>query len=278
MEIQLKNHTFQIDPGQNKRYWEQINSEDWEPYSFSIFDYFIKKNSIVLDIGSWSGVLTLYAAKTANTVHALDPDPVCYSELEKNITLNPEISEKIKIYQTAISDKKETLRLSARKAYGQSSSSILARKRDTENSLEIETISLFDFITRSKIKDLDFIKMDVEGAEFKILPTLKSTLEHLNYPTLYVSFHYHFLCEHLYSTHIPSSFLNKLLIKLESKIGFSLFKYKIRKQISNLYHGVKMYKYVYKTDGTLISFENLERHPELIKETDLVFTNTAWHN
>jgi predicted RNA methylase len=42
-------------------------------------------------------VLTLYAAKTAKEVHALDPDPVCFSELEKNISLNPAVAKKIKI-------------------------------------------------------------------------------------------------------------------------------------------------------------------------------------
>jgi FkbM family methyltransferase len=277
MEIQLKNHTFQIDPGHNKHYWTHINSVDWEPHTFAIFDKFINENSIVLDIGSWSGVLTLYAAKIAKEVHALDPDPVCFSELETNVALNPGIAEKIKTYQTAISDTKEIVRLSAREAYGQSSTSILSRKRDTENSVEIETVSLFDFIEASKIDTVDFIKMDVEGAEFQILQTIGKALKKLKHPTLYVSFHYGFLNEHLYNKHIPSGFLNKVLMRLENTFGFSLFKNRISKEIANLYDDVKTYAYIYKTDGTLISFESLQRNPELIKETDLVFTNVEWN-
>ncbi|QHI38122.1 Ribosomal protein L11 methyltransferase [Kordia antarctica] len=277
MKIQLKNHTFQIDPGQNKLHWKHINSGDWEPNTFAIFDKFINEKSTVLDIGSWSGVLTLYAAKTAKEVHALDPDPVCFSELETNISLNPAIAEKIKTYKTAISNTKKTVRLSAREAYGASSSSILERKRDTENSLELETISLFDFLEKEQIKQVDFIKMDVEGAEFKILPTIGKALEKLKYPTLFVSFHYSFLNEQLYHKNIPSVFLNKLLIRLENTFGFSLFKKKIRKEIANLYDDVKAYTYIYKTNGTQISFEDLQRKPELIKETDLVFTNVEWN-
>ena len=38
----------------------------------------------------------------------------------------------------------------------------------------------------------------------------------------------------------------------------------------------KAYTYIYKTNGTLISFEDLQQNPELIKETDLVFTNLEW--
>ena len=278
MQIQLKNHTFQIDPGQNKHYWTYINSIDWEPHTFAIFDHFVTEDSVVLDVGSWSGVLTLYAAKIAKKVHALDPDPVCFSELNTNVELNPAVAEKIKTYKTAISDKKETLRLSARETYGASSSSILERKRDTENSLEVETISLADFLEKENIPQVDFIKMDVEGAEFRILPTIGKALEKVNYPTLYISFHYSFLNENLYHKNIPSGFLNKLLMRLENTFGFSLYKKRIRKEIANLYNDLKAYSYIYKTDGTPISFDDLERKPELIKETDLVFTNVEWNS
>ncbi|WP_052158327.1 FkbM family methyltransferase [Lacinutrix jangbogonensis] len=277
MQIQLKNHSFKIDPGENKHYWTHINSIDWEPQTFAIFDYFVNDKSVVLDIGSWSGVLTLYAAKTAQKVHALDPDPICFKELETNVSLNPDIAKKIKTYKTAISNKKQNIKLSAREAYGQSSSSILTRKRDLENSLEITTISLLTFLEHERIEQVDFIKMDVEGAEFKILPTIGKAIEKLEYPTLYVSFHYSFLNEHLYHKHVPSSFLNKVLIRLENIFSFSLFKNKIQKEIAHLYDDLKAYTYIYKTDGTQISFHDLKRKPELIKETDLVFTNVEWN-
>ncbi|MDO6596416.1 FkbM family methyltransferase [Oceanihabitans sp. 2_MG-2023] len=278
MQVQLKNHTFQIDPGQNKHYWAHINATDWEPHTFAIFNNFINENSIVLDIGAWSGVLTLYAAKTAKMVHAIDPDPVCFKELNNNVALNLDVAKKIKTYKTAISDKKETLRLSARETYGASSSSILERKRDTENSLEIETTTLVDFLESAKIEHIDFIKIDVEGAEFRILPTIKKALEKVNYPTLYISFHYSFLNENMYFKNIPSAFFNKVLLRLENTFGFSLFKNKIRKETTNLYNDLKAYTYIYKTNGTRISFENLKQNPKLIKETDLVFSNTEWHS
>ncbi|MHA7057575.1 FkbM family methyltransferase [Aquimarina sp. M1] len=276
MNISLRNHNFEIHPGNNKAFWDYINTGHWEPDTFVIFDYFIDKNSVVLDIGSWSGVLTLYAAKIAKKVHALDPDPVCFSELNMNVALNPVISGKIKTYQTAISDKKETLRLSAREAYGQSSSSILTRKRDNEHSFEIKTISLFDFLKVEHIQHIDFIKMDVEGAEFKILPTIGKALEKINYPTLYVSFHYSFLNENFYYRYMPSVFLSKVLIRLEKTFGFLLFKNQIRKEIANLYDDLKAYTYIYKTNGTEISFKELKHNPELIMNTDLLFTNTKW--
>ena len=276
MQIKLKDHTFQIDPGQNKHYWSHINSVDWEPHTFAIFDYFIDGNSVVLDIGAWSGVLTLYAAETAKEVHALDPDPVCFKELQTNINLNPRLSAKISAYPVAISDKEEEVSLSARSQYGASSTSILQRNRDTEHSSKVTTIDLLNFLSQEKINKVDFIKMDVEGAEFKILPGIGKALKKLDYPTFYVSFHYDFLNEHLYQKYIRSRFLNKLFLKLEKTFRFSILKYKIRREIKDLYHSLLAYQYIYNTEGHLITKTFLEQHPEYIKDYDLVFTNREW--
>ena len=48
--------------------------------------------------------------------------------------------------------------------------------------------------------------------------------------------------------------------------------------MANLFEDLKVYDYIYKTDGTLVSFETLKGDPELIKNTDLVFTNKPWTN
>lgn len=276
MQIQLGNHAFTIDPGQNKMYWSLINSRDWEPHTFGIYNAFVTKDSNVLDIGAWSGVLTLYAAKIAKHVIALDPDPICFDELNTNVNLNPNIAFKIKTYKVAISDKKEIIKLSARDTYGASSSSILERKRDKQNSLTLETISLNEFLESENIQHIDFIKMDVEGAEFKILPSIGKALKKLNHPTLFISFHYSFLNEYMYYKHVPFGLLNKILLRFEDMIGFNLFKHKIRKQISNLFDDLKSYDFIYKTDGSQIYITDLLKNPEIIKDTDLVFTNKKW--
>lgn len=276
MLIQLRDYQFTIAPGSNKAMWNYINTGNWEKHSFDILDYFVPKNGIVLDLGAWSGVLSLYIAHKAKQVYALDPDPICFQELTTNITLNPHIVKKIKAYPFAISNKNDRVHLSARSSYGQSSSSILRRKRDKEVSKTIRTYSLPNFIKKENIKHIDFIKMDIEGAEFFVLPTLHNLLEQINYPTLYISFHYNFLNEMLYYKTVSSSFINKLLLKMEKIFRFSLHKMTIRKEISNLYGALKTYTYIYKTDGTAISFLDLEKQPELIKNTDLVFTNKKW--
>jgi len=277
MDIRLRNYSYKIDPGQNRLYWESINAGHWESHSFDIFDHFIHENANVLDIGSWSGVVTLYIANKANKVYALDPDPVCFEELLTNIKLNPKLLNKISAHQTAISDKKEEVILSARSQYGASSTSILNRKRDTENSIKITTIDLLSFVKKEAITKIDFIKMDVEGAEFQILASIGTALTALNYPTLYVSFHYHFLVEDIYHQYMPSRILNKLFLKLEKTLGFSFFKKKINKKIANIYDHVWAYEYIYTTDGNRVAKDVLKKQPTFIKNHDLVFTNIEWN-
>jgi FkbM family methyltransferase len=276
MKIQHRNTTFNINPGINKDAWDYINKGHWEPLTFDILDFFSNKNSVAIDLGSWSGVISLYLANTIEKVHAIDPDPVCFKELQENILLNPDLKNKIAAYQIAISDKKETIKLSARKEYGKSSTSILRRKRDNETSFEISTISLLDFIEQNKIEKVDFIKMDIEGAEFKVLPSIGKALEKMQYPTLYISFHYAFLNETIYTKKIPFVFMNKLFLKVEKIIGINIFKDTIGKIIYNSWNQLDKYNYIYTDNGKPVNILFLKKNPEFLKKNNLVFTNIKW--
>ena len=107
------------------------------------------------------------------------------------------------------------MKLHARTTYGASSTSVLQRKRDKVSSFKIKTTTLNKFIETHNIKQVNFIKIDIEGAEFFILPTIKQAIETLQYPDLYISFHTSFLNEFYYNKKIPFLLLNKLLMKFE---------------------------------------------------------------
>ncbi|MBQ4821776.1 FkbM family methyltransferase [Aquimarina sp. MMG016] len=276
MHISLRNHSFQVNPGQNTEAWNYINTGQWEPQSFDIIDFFVKKDTTFIDIGAWSGVISLYAAHIAKEVYSIDPDPICFEELEKNISLNPDLSKKIKPHQIAIAAVKGSTKLHARKKYGMSSSSILSRSKDQLSTITVKTLSLSDFITKENIHMINFIKMDVEGAEFQILPSIYKILQKTQYPTLYVSFHYNFLLENIYNKYIPFKLFNKIFLKIEKLAGICLFKREINSIIRETLKSIKEYKYIYTINGEIISYDFLEKNPIFIKTNDLVFTNTAW--
>ncbi len=276
MTIEIRNSKFTIEPGENKVAWEYINSGLWEKATFDILDFFTTENSIVIDLGAWSGVISLYLANKIKKAYAIDPDPICFKELRKNISLNPTFETKIITHQVAISDKKEKVKLSARTTYGQSSSSILSRKRDLENSFEISSISLLDFIVHEQINKVDFIKMDIEGAEFKVLPNIGIALSKMDYPTLFISFHYGFLKENIYTQKISSIFINKLILKIEKITRLNVFKIKIDALICKLWKDLEVYKFVYTEAGEEISINFIKENPSFIKYNNLVFTNIEW--
>lgn len=265
-----------VHEGSEKATFDYINSGNWEPYTFDIFDRFINKDDVVFDLGCWYGITSLYLAHLANTVYAIDPDPVCFEEITKNLKLNPDLNSKIHTFQLAISNKVETIKLFAREKYGASSSSILQRNRDEKKSVDVETISLQEFIKKEKITRVDFLKIDVEGAEFLILPTLKDILEQTNYPTLYVSFHYSFLNENEYAKRISSKIITKIILKIEQLLKISFLKSKVQKNIQNLFTDLKKYTYIYTHKGELLTFNELENNLDCIKQNELVFTNKEW--
>lgn len=276
MEIKLRNVCFNVNGGKNKEAWEYINSNQWEKETFDILDYFIKPHQTVLDLGCWSGVISLYLADKAKKVYAIDPDPVSIEELKKNILLNKGFESKIKPFQVAISNKKGTTKLSAREEYGLSSSSILNRKRDLETSFEVGTNTLLSFIDENKIDSVDFIKMDIEGAEFLILPTIKEALNKMDFPTLFVSFHYNYLNEKIYFEKVKSRLFTKVCLKIEQLLTINFFKQEIEATIHNLWNGIEAYNYIYTDKKELISIDFLKQNPTFIKNNNLIFTNHKW--
>lgn len=276
MEISVNNITLNLDASKHRELYEYIDSGLWEPYTFEIFDYFTDINQNAIDLGCWNGITTLYLAYKSKKVFAIDPDNNCFSELVKNLDLNPEIKGKIIPIKKAISNINGVTNLFARENYGESSSSILERKRDLLNTDQIETITFENLIQESNIENTSFIKIDIEGAEFLILPTLESTLIKLNYPTLYISFHYNYLNENLYAKYIQSRVLTKIILKIEHIIKINFLKNKIEKSIQNLFNDLKYYQYIYTHKGEFISYTNLVENPSLIKHNELIFTNKKW--
>lgn len=276
MEISINNLILNINSGKHKEIYDHINSGLWEPYTFEIFDYFTESNQNVIDLGCWNGITTLYLAYKSNIVYAFDPDTICFSELIKNIELNKEVKEKIIPFKKAISNVNGITNLYAREKYGESSSSILERRRDLLSLNQIETITLDTFIQKYNIQHINFIKMDIEGSEFLILPSMYSALSKLNYPTLYISFHYNYLNENLYAKIFQSRILTKLVLKIENVLKINFLKYKINKNLKNLFNGFSNYQYIYTHKGEPISYATLLNNPSFIKYNELIFTNKKW--
>ena len=132
----------------------------------------IEKDDIVVDIGANIGVFTVYAAcKTHNTVYAYEPFPDNYDALEQNLCANA--LNNVKSYRLAVSDKK------GRERFFNSGTSqhhhlekVISGVLD--KYIEVPSITLKDIMDENHLAQIDFLKLDCEGAEGIIL---KSTSE-----------------------------------------------------------------------------------------------------
>ncbi|MES9663777.1 methyltransferase FkbM [Bacillus cereus] len=235
----------------NAAVWDLINKNSWEEHTFNILDKFLNENHNYLDIGAWVGPTVLYGAHLAKHVYAIEPDPVAFEELNENLTLNSPISSKVTPINNALSEKTGTTNLYIRSEYGDSTPSLIPTISD--NSCTVDCITIHELINKYNIKDLSFIKIDIEGSEYSLIPSMKEFLE-LEKTTLYLSLHPPFLRENL---HRQYTCRNEL-------------EYNYNKINKNLLENLRMYKYIYDAHGNLVNEEVLLNE---VNFKEFLFTN-----
>lgn len=148
-------------------FWQKMNSGEWESGTLSVLREHLTRNTKFLDIGAWIGPTGLTAAAIGARVVVFEPDPVAYKHLLANIALNPELAGQIEVHNAAawISDGQRRLG-SGRFGFGDSMSSFAT---ESENGVIVQTVDV------AKLHG-DFVKIDVEGAEYDIIPRAASTL------------------------------------------------------------------------------------------------------
>lgn len=149
------------------------NGKVHEPIATKIFIDYIKDRSNVLDVGAHLGYFSCIAAKLAfnGKTYAFDVDPKSLQLVEKNKNLNN--LKNIELHNLAISDKNETVKI---QQLDVPDPGLVINSRSENNYIEVQSMTIDDFVANEKITP-DFIKIDVEGAEAKVLMGMKDTLK-----------------------------------------------------------------------------------------------------
>lgn len=187
--VKICGRRFKVAPCE-RRFWEKAGAGKWEPYTFILLSRCLKKHMTYCDIGAWIGPTALFAARSVRRVVCFEPDPVAFGRLYTNIRLNR--LKHVTAFQAALAAEDGIAGLASfRKRLGDSMSSLLAPGHPG-NRADVLTITWQRFIEYYGRDRFDFIKMDVEGSEFDLLPTLKTYLSD-HRPMVYISFHPHLL-------------------------------------------------------------------------------------
>lgn len=164
----LRDSNSTVDVLSHKMFLDKIDSLGlsiwgiYEPFETELIKKEIKEGDIVLDLGANIGYYILILAKLVGKngkVFAFEPDPDNFAILKKNIEING--YKNVTLIQKAVSNKtgKEKLYLSK---YNKGAQTIYD-KDDNSEFIEVESIRLNDYFKNNN--RVDFIKMDIEGAE-----------------------------------------------------------------------------------------------------------------
>ncbi|OAB80063.1 FkbM family methyltransferase [Cochleicola gelatinilyticus] len=172
-------------------YPRYTNGKIHEPVATKIFINEIHPESTVLDIGAHLGYFTCIAGKLASKgkVHAFEVDPKCIQLINKNIAINSLNS--ITVHNVGVSDREEIVRI---QKLEKPNPGLIINSKSTANFIEISSITIDDFLSQHKLTP-NFIKIDVEGAEEKVLRGMENTLKQ-KHLTLLLEIHVDLLKNH----------------------------------------------------------------------------------
>lgn len=146
----------------------------YEPMVTDLVKREIKENNIVLDLGANIGYYTLLFSKLVGDkgkVFAFEPDPENFALLKKNVDMN-EIKNVVS-EQKACSKKTGKTFLYRDQSPGRHT---IYNRPDGTKYVQVEVTSLDDYFKNFK-KNIDFIKMDIQGSEGAVFQGMSSILK-----------------------------------------------------------------------------------------------------
>lgn len=133
----------------------------------------IDKGSIVIDIGANIGVFTLYAAICqAEKIYAFEPNKAAYDLLCENIKFN-QIENKVKLFNIAVWNKDNDYIFIPKESSPYNKSLDVVAEQEKYDKIRTQTLkTIFE---ENNVNNVNLLKLDCEGAEFKIIPELDTT-------------------------------------------------------------------------------------------------------
>jgi FkbM family methyltransferase len=136
----------------------------------------INDTDIVIDIGANTGYYSLIAAPRARQVIAFEPSKKIRIQLQENVRRNNYNNIKIESY--ALSDHTGQSELYAAPAANTGMTSLLPPENFGGDKEIVPVTTLDEWIITQQLPTIRMIKIDVEGAEWKVLSGMKAILEH----------------------------------------------------------------------------------------------------
>lgn len=154
----------------------------FESLSLRIWSRLARAARTIFDVGAYTGVYTLVAAKASKEaeIHAFEPVRRVFGRLIDNLRVNA-VGGRVQAHNIALSDAEgdATMRLFRGHLSLSSGSSLLDKPSQEVVDVEpVRTIRADKFAREVGVEDVDLMKIDVEGAEQLVVEGLGDLLLH----------------------------------------------------------------------------------------------------
>ena len=144
----------------------------------------IESGDIVIDSGANIGLFSLYAASKGAHVHSFEPINSTFQKLTENVSLN---NYNISLQKKGLSNTNGVIDMKLNSVISGGNTFVMDCPFDKTES--IETTTLDDYVNSHNIKNVDFIKADIEGAERFMLMGAKDVLLNLEPKLAIATYH-----------------------------------------------------------------------------------------
>jgi len=185
-EFEVERHglRWRLDPEcgvQRRLYYHGV----LDPYDEREFLKLVRPGSVFFDIGSYYGYYAMRAAQCGARAIAFEPASANYEILRQNVALNADL--RCETYKLALSDSVGIAAMSIAPVNKRGNGWICAPSDGSVATEDVETTTLDVFVCEHGIDRLDALKLDVEGAECKVLAGGVETLARFR-PVMLIEF------------------------------------------------------------------------------------------
>lgn len=151
----------------------------WEPFLHEVFENYITKDSIVLEGGTHIGTHSVKLSKLCKFLYCFEALKPSFDLLEENLYINN--CKNVMCFEKGLSDRVGKVRFRWERESNPGASALMGtdmnffrpKLKDRPSTSYVKTIP----IDNLNLPQLDFIKLDVEGYEKKVIIGAKKTIK-----------------------------------------------------------------------------------------------------
>jgi len=157
------------------RYVLPFNLAEMEQHIYGSGEHFIHTGDIVLDCGASDGDFTRQALQSgAQTVVAIEISPSSAECIRRN-TASEMAAGRVIVYPKGVWDKDDTMTLNVDDT-NFAANSVVMHSESSHPSVQVQLTTIDELVAELKLPRVDFIKMDIEGAEVPALAGARETI------------------------------------------------------------------------------------------------------